>query len=81
MSVLTSILGTIGKAILPSVGKERDKLKAIDSLITKRGEVSKIEVMYALSIKLFNLIINAYLVWAIVNNKVSLMESLKLLIQ
>lgn len=81
MSVLTSILGTIGKAILPSVGKERDKLKAIDSLITKRGEVSKIEVMYALSIKLFNLIIYAYLVWAIVNNKVSLMESLKLLIQ
>lgn len=81
MSLLTSILGTIGKAILPSVGKERDKLKAIDSLITKRGEVSKIEVMYALSIKLFNLMIYAYLVWAIVNNKVSLMESLKLLIQ
>jgi hypothetical protein len=81
MSVLLSLLGKIGKAVLPSIGKEKDKLKAVDGLLSKRGEVTKMEVMYALSIKLFNLIIYAYLVWAIVNDKLSLMESLKLLIQ
>lgn len=81
MGFLLSVLGKIGKAIVPSLGREKDKLKAVDGILSKRGEVTKVEALFALSIKLFNLVIYAYIVWAIVNNKVSLMESLKLLIQ
>lgn len=81
MSFLTKAISVVGKAILPNIGKEKDKLKAVDSLLSKRGEVTKTEVIFALSIKLFNLIIYAYLVWAIVNDKVSIMETLKLLVQ
>lgn len=81
MSFLTKAISVVGQAILPNIGKEKDKLKAVDSLLSKRGEVTKTEVIFALSIKLFNLMIYAYLVWAIVNDKVSIMDTLKILVQ
>jgi hypothetical protein len=76
-----SFLFDLAKKILPSVSKEKDKLKSVDTLISKRGNVTKGEVYFALAVKLINLLIYAYIVWAIINGKLDLIDTIKLLCQ
>lgn len=78
---LIGLAGKVFKAVVPSLSREKDKLAAVDSLLSNRGDVTKWEVYYALTIKLINLMLYVYIVWAIINDKVSLLDSIKLLLQ
>ena len=80
MSVL-SILGGIASKFLPSLNKQKDQSKAIDSLLSKRGETTRLEVLVALGYKYIRLFVYCYVIWAIINDKVSFGELVKILIQ
>ena len=80
MSVL-SILGGIASKLLPSLNKQKAQTAAIDGILSKRGETTRPEVFAALGYKYIRLFVYCYVIWAIINDKVSLGELVKILIQ
>lgn len=80
MNIL-SVLGGIASKFLPSLNKQKAQSKAIDSLLSKRGETTKGEVLMALGYKYIRLFVYCYVIWAIINDKVSFSELVKILIQ
>lgn len=74
-----NILGNILGAILPRMSKETAKIEAVDSLISKKENASKIEVLVALGYKYLRLALYAYMVISIVRGKITLGEILKVL--
>ena len=80
MSVL-SILGGIASKFLPSLNKQKAQTAAIDGLLSRRGETTRLEVLVALGYKYIRLLVYCYVIWAIINDKVSFGELVKILVQ
>ena len=78
MSVL-GILGKIAGSVLPCVSKEKSKVESVDSLISKRGNATQLEVMTALIYKYLRLALYSYMVYNVIAGNVSLGEVLKTL--
>jgi len=80
MNIL-GILGKVAGAVLPSLNKQKKQSEVVDTLISKRGEVTRLEVILALGYKYIRLFVYCYVIWAVINDKVSWGELIKILAQ
>lgn len=77
-----NILGILGKVVttvVPTLKKEKARVSSVDTLISKKDNASKAEIIMALGYKYARLALMAYVVISVVAGKVSLGEILKVL--
>ena len=70
----------VGK-LIPTFSSEQKKVEAVDTVLSKRGNTTKLEVILVMGEKILRTLVYAYLAWAIVNGKVNILETAQLLFQ
>lgn len=76
---IIKILGKIVGSIVPTLSKEKSKVEAIDSIISKRGNASKAEVLVALGYKYARLGLYSYVTYNVIAGNVEWGELVKAL--
>lgn len=73
------IISLVGK-LIPTFSGEKNKIAAVDTVFSKRGKTTQLEVILVMSEKILRTLVYAYLAWAIVNGKVNILETAQLLL-
>lgn len=76
---MLTLIKKVGGALIPLLSKEKSKIRSVDTLLSKRENVTKTEVILAMGYKIVRLLFIGYMAVSVIAGNVSLGEILQVL--
>lgn len=76
---ILKIIGKVAGAVLPSLTKEKTRVESVDTLLSKKGNATPVEVCFAITYKALRLVAVCWVIYLISTGAISFADLLKIL--